>query len=618
MGIGTVETTTTKGFGMRLADYVVHFLEKQGYTKAFGVTGGGAMYLNDALAKAEALQFIPMHNEQSAAMAGEGSCSVRGRGLVSLTTGPGGTNAISGCAGAWIDSQPVFFLSGQVESFSLSHSGLRQVGVQEVDIIRLVQSITKYCYQIRNPSEIRFHLEKAQFQANHERKGPVWLDIPLDVQNAQVDPDKLMGYVPPEKDKRVASMAIRKVQQIIAKLEKSHRPVLLIGNGCRHSKALKAVLSHLCLPFVTGWNGKDLIDQQHNLYMGSAGLFGNRTANFVVQNADLILGIGYRFSVPQVGYDPAQYARAAEIIAIDIDSNEFIKNENLIDIGLAIDAAEFVSILGEAQNVKRLSDHEQKQAWVDYCSRTKGHYPLDEMYNFNHESVTSGGGVNPYWLMSKLSILSPPNARYVTDMGTSFTCTHQTLALGDAQHLFTSSGLAAMGFGLPGAIGVGCESSDPVVLITGDGGFMFNLQDLITASKFLNNLKIFLLNNSGYLTMRHMQNNRFGRLIGEGPATDLEFINFEKYADICNFSYLRLDGASVADCCWSSIFDSEGNFLVEVVMEAEQPLIPRVQTVSDSSGKLYPASLEDMFPHLDTDTFDRQMLVAKLERPDFA
>ena len=206
-------------------------------------------------------------------------------------------------------------------------------------------------------------------------------------------------------------MAIRKVQQIIAKLE-SHRPVLLIGNGCRHSKALKAVLSHLGLPFVTGWNGKDLIDQQHNLYMGSAGLFGNRTANFVVQNADLILGIGYRFSVPQVGYDPAQYARAAEIIALDIDSNEFIKNENLIDIGLAMDA---VSLFQYLVRLKMLSVYptmsKNRRGWI-IAREQRGQYPLDEMYNFNHESVTSGGGVNPYWLMSKLSILSPPNARY--------------------------------------------------------------------------------------------------------------------------------------------------------------------------------------------------------------
>ena len=603
---------------MRLADYVIKFFEGEGYTRAFGVTGGGAMYLNDAFAKAENLEFIPMHNEQSAAMAAEGACSVKGRGLVSLTSGPGGTNALSGCAGAWIDSQPVFFLSGQVESFSLASPQLRQFGVQEVDIISIVNTITKYCHQVRNASEIRFHLEKALFSAHHGRKGPVWLDIPLDIQNAEINPSNLIGFIPAPQDRRLEAMALRKFRKILSALRDCDRPVIMIGNGCRNIDSLKEFLCHLHLPFITGWNGKDLVDHDAEMYMGSSGLFGNRAANFVVQNADFVLGIGYRFSVPQIGYDPSLFARGAVVASVDIDPNEFLKNESLIDICLPLEAVKFIQLLSENSNLNTFSKQVNKKAWINYCSEVRDIYPLDEMYNFNHESITLSAGVNPYWLMSQLSAFSPANTRYVTDMGTSFTCTHQTLQLSDDQRLFTSSGLAAMGFGLPGAIGVGCECSDPVFLISGDGGFMFNLQELITAAQFLPNLKIFLLNNSGYLTMRHMQKNRFGRLIGESPQTSLDFIDFEKYAVMCNFSYLKLDAKTCKNFEWSATLHEEGNVLVEVMMDHDQPLIPRVQTSSDESGKLYPTALEDMFPHLDNDAFAKHMIVGTLERPDIA
>ena len=602
---------------IRLADYIVKFFEDRGYTHAFGVTGGGAMYLNDAFAQSKKLKFVPMHNEQSAAMAGEGRCSVDGRGLVSLTTGPGGTNAISGCAGAWIDSQPLVFISGQVESFSLASGKLRQFGVQEVEIVKIVKPITKYSSMVTNPDEIRFHLEKAFFEAFNNRKGPVWLDIPLDVQNALIRPSELIGYTPIPVDNRKVTMAGRKTRKILEALERASRPVILIGNGCREVKSLREVICKLGVPVITGWNGKDLIDHSSNIYMGSAGIFGNRAANFVVQNADLVIGVGYRFSVPQIGYDPSLFARDALVASVDIDGDEFSKNEFLIDICLKLDAEKFFnSVINHLRESDLSMTTPDRARWIAYCESLKQSYPIDELYNFNYGAVTHNGGVNPYWVMMQLSKYSSEDTYYVTDMGTSFTCTHQTLNLSEEQRLFTSSGLAAMGFGLPGAIGVSCGVSSPVVLVTGDGGFMFNMQELVTASRHAVNLKIVLLNNGGYLTMRHMQNNRFQRLIGEGPSTELDFVDYEAYASICSFDYLKVDASNANEIDWHAVLNKQGCIIVEILMDNDQPLIPRMQTISDSNGQLFPTALEDMFPHLDAESFKERMLVDILARPN--
>lgn len=600
---------------MRLADFVVQFFEKKGYTVAFGVTGGGAMYLNDAFAKSEKIRFIPMHNEQSASMAGEGSCAVDQLGLVSLTTGPGGTNAISGCAGAWIDSQPLFFISGQVESFSLAGEGVRQFGIQEVSITKIIAPITKYSVLLTNPSEVRYHLEKAFELAFTGRKGPVWIDIPLDVQNAEIEPDLLKGYKTEVPDHRLKRMMDRKIKKIGMHLRSAERPVILIGNGCRGIDNLKEILRKFSLPVVVGWNGRDLVSNDFHLYFGSCGLFGNRSANFIVQNADFILGIGYRFSVPQVGYDPSNFAREAVIAAVDVDSNEFRKNGDLIDIAVCADSGVFLDEM--MTELEDFSAPEKWEPWLDYCRDLTSRYPLSEVYNHDEANeINDPSIINPYVLMEKISASAKHDTFFITDMGTSFTCTHQTLALKHGQRLFTSSGLAAMGFGLAGTIGVAARTDRPIVLIVGDGGFMFNLQELVILSSISKDVKIFLLDNAGYLTMRHMQKNRFNRLVGEGPETDLPFIDFNNYAALCGFSAVDLSRDALGRGELRNLLESDKPTLIRVSMDINQPLVPRVQTISNDSGQLFPTPIEDMYPHLKTATFSEHMIIQPMPRPE--
>jgi acetolactate synthase-1/2/3 large subunit len=583
---------------MRLADLIVDTLIcKYGVSTVFTVTGGGAMYLNDAFGSRGAeLRYIAVHHEQTASMAAEAYAGISGSlGVCQITTGPGGTNSISGCAGAWIDSKPIIFISGQVESFSLADVGTRQTGVQEVKIVEIVKPITKAAIRLDDPYMVLYELDRLISIANSGRKGPVWLDIPLNLQNFHIeDVSKLPRYIDTHDGARSKSLLAVKVAKLITSIKKSHRPLLCVGNGARFAATqILEFAEKYQLPIVLGWNAKDFYPESHNLVIGSIGQFGNRAANIITAKSDLIIGLGFRFSVPQIGYDPSTFAPEATIVSVDIDPYELNKYSGFIDVGIQAD----VGVL-----VKLLRNFDFNEAKVNFSKWAKITEKISEIeFDVSPRSIDK---INSFDFTDFLSEQLPSPSIVVTDMGTSFTCTHQQIKLKPDVRLYTSSGLAAMGFGLPGAIGAYfAKSSDCyLTLITGDGGLMFNMQELQTIVTHNIPLKIVIYENGGYLTMRLMQKSRFERYVGSGPESMVECVD---YVALSNAFGMQVKSISkheeIAEgIAWLYSDQNQAAILI-VHLDPDQPLIPRVQTQSTKEGKLIPGRLENMYPPLSDD-----------------
>ncbi|NQU57845.1 MAG: thiamine pyrophosphate-binding protein [Rhodospirillales bacterium] len=597
---------------MRLADYMADFVAGLGVTEVFGITGGGAMYLNDAFGCHPKFTFVASHNEQASSMAAEGYARISGKiGVLQVTTGPGGTNSITGICGAWIDSIPILTISGQVMIKDMvGDANLRQIGVQEVDIISMVKPITKYAVTITEPHMIRYHLEKALHYATTGRPGPVWLDIPLDVQNTDIDPATLQGYEPETPFKQRSPQYLKKqVEKCLAMLSEAERPTIIFGYGVRLADAVeefKVLADKLQIPLIPTWNAKDFFPAEHPNVVGSAGLFGDRASNFAVQNSDLLLIIGSRMSVPQTGYNPALFAREAKQIMVDIDEEEIIKPMMKPDLPIVADAGEFISELSaEAGNFQR---NEKVDDWVAKCRDWKTRYPVVT------PDQRQGSQVNSYYFTEQLAEKLPEGSVIVTDMGTSFTCTMQAFAPKKNQRLFTSSGLAAMGFGLPGAIGA-CFANGGrrTILIAGDGGFMFNIQELQTVRQYNLPITIFILANGGYLAMKLMQENHFKRFVGSEEGSGVSCPDFVEVSRAFGIEAMHIRNSKDLSSDLDKALAADGPFLAEIDMPDMQALLPRVQTQRTPEGKLLPPSIEVMYPFLDREEFLEQMIVPPVE-----
>jgi len=584
---------------MRAADAIVKLLtEEFGVKVVFTVTGGGAMYLNDAFGLSDKLKYIALHHEQSVSMAAEGFAKASsGLAVAQVTTGPGGTNSITGCVGAWIDSEPILFISGQVESFSLARQGSRQSGVQEVNITEFVKPYTKYAAIVNDADSLLVEISKAVKIACSGRQGPVWIDIPLDVQNKEIQYLVPVNASPIEENERLIRRRKIKVRLIARKIINSKFPILCIGNGARKAiPIIKELCSLLDIPLILGWNAKDTLPTDDEHVIGCAGQFGERCANMLLKDADIVIGVGYRFSVPQIGYDPSCYAPNAEIIAVDIDPEEAKKFGFFIDGFVESDSLEFSELLLSEIKSQTINSSFKKTRWLKWANYLKKYDFDPKTRDFNN--------VNSYDFTFALSKFLPPKAYVVTDMGTSFTCTHQALSLSKNQRLITSSGLAAMGFGLPGAIGVSLfNPKNMTVLITGDGGLMFNLQELQSVVTLKSNLKIIVYENQGYLTMKHMQKARFNRLVAADPNTSVECPDFIKISNAFGIESkeINLHSEIVDGISWL-LENKQGPKLLVTHLNPWQELTPRVQTRSDESGKLYPSALDQMYPYLDSNT----------------
>ena len=600
---------------IKAADYIVSFIENMGIGHIFLVTGAGSMHLNDAIGRNKNIQYVCTHHEQAAAMAAEAYARVKDSlGVAMVTTGPGGTNAITGLAGAWIDSIPCLFISGQIAlKDTIRNTGLRQRGVQEVDIISIVKSLTKYSVMITDVKDIKYHLQKAVYLAKSGRPGPVWLDIPLDVQGSFINVDELNEFKPSAADECHCDSSAKlqeKVYKTLEILKASERPIIWIGNGVRLAGAksdLKRVLEKLKIPVLTTWSGADLIPDEHELFIGRPGLFGQRAANFAVQNADTIITVGNRLSIPQTGFNFMAFARASKKVFVDIDINELSQKPFKPDIAINSDAKDFLIELDRQLEIFKPND---LRNWIKTCRQWKLRYPLvlpDYLKEKNY--------VNSYVFVDMLSEELNESDIIVTDMGTSFTTTFQAFKVKNGQRLFTSGGLASMGFGLPGAIGA-CFANNKkkTICITGEGSFMFNLQEMQTVMHHNLPIKIFLLNNGSYSSIVSMQNSNFlGFHVGADRESGVSFPDLSKVAKGFGFNVEKIRNYTELKDKLRHVLEMPGPVFCELLLSPNEVLSPRLRTKVKPDGSMSQSPLEDMWPFLERGEFRENMIIKPLE-----
>ncbi len=581
---------------MKFSDYLIKFLSDKGIKHAFGLTGGGAMYLNDSLARSKKIKFIFTHHEQSASMAAESYYREIGLpSIVSVTSGPGGTNSITGVSGAWIDSIPMFIVSGQVQrQHMIKKTKTRQIGIQEINIIDIVKKITKKSFFLKDLNNIETKLNDLYETMLSGRPGPVWLDVPLDIQKEIISkPQKKISFLKGIKKKNKFNKS-----EFFNLIKDSRKPVLIAGNGIHISKTEKEFSyfkSKMKMPVVSSWNASDLINTNDKYYIGRMGIFGDRASNMVVENSDLIIVLGSRLSIPMIGYQTKKFARNAKKIIVDIDKFELDKNflSNLkLKINLSL--KDFFKTINKDKEIKKIS---VKKNWIKLSADWKNKYNIKkEKSHIASKKVTKF--INSFNFINDLSNLCKGNESIVTDMGTSFTCTMQTFSIKNhkTQRLYTSSGLAAMGFGLPGAIGASIANPNKnIICITGDGGLMFNIQELQTVKSYNLPIKIFIMQNKGYLTMKLMQKKNFKLYVGSGKSSGISFPDFKKISNSYNLRYQKLKNNNYEGQL-KKILKTKGSMIVEVEMNEFQELVPRLQNYLTKNGDFINPEFDDLYP----------------------
>ena len=592
---------------IKVSDYIAQFFVEHGMKHIFSISGAGNVHLLKSIIDNGKLISIHPHQEQAGVIAALAYKRISNKLSVMITTSGGAaTNAITGALDAWADSIPVLIISGQEKSeFVTKHNKLRMWGVQGFDICKTVSNITKYNSLILDPKKIRFELEKAVYLAEDGRPGPVWLDIPTDIQATQIDPASLESFIP-EKKSNPINIFWDELSMLISK---SERPVLILGNGVRLSRGESVVtefLNHFEVPVLTAWNGIDLIQSNYKLYYGREGTYGQRCANFVVQNADLILTIGTRMAIPQIGYDLKEFGRDAKKIIVDIDRTELDKfSAEQSFFCIESDASDFMS-----EAMKKLKPiHENSiKNWITHCDSWRQKYPYVEPLHMHKEQ---DGKLNSYSFIDELNAHLSADEIIVTDMGTALTCTHQALKIKGNQRVVTSTGLGEMGFGLPGAIGASLASQNGrVVLINGDGSMMMNLQEMQTIRHLNLPIKLFVYINDGYLTIKHTQFNLFGnQYAGSGEKSGVSCPNFELIGKAFGFKTFKISSLQEAKENLSSILQEEGPILCEVFIHPMQLLAPKTSFNLNPDGTLVSPPLEDLFPFLDRNTFEKEMII---------
>jgi len=596
---------------IRVSDYLANRIAEAGVRHVFMISGGGAMHLNDAIGKNKHLEYVCNHHEQACAIAVEGYARTTGNlGVAVVTSGPGGTNTLTGVLGLWLDSIPGMFISGQIKyGTTVESSGLplRQLGDQEANIIAIVKSITKYAVMVRDPKSIRYHFEKALYLARNGRPGPVWLDIPLDVQAAMVEEGELLPYSQAE-DRICFDPEIVKAQaaSIIEHLRTAERPVFLAGNGIRLAGAMNIfheVIELLGVPVQTGMGGNDVIHSDHPLFFGRPSVTGDRSSNFIIQNADVLLTIGVRLGVRTVSYLFKAFARTAYRIVVDIDPAELKKPTIFPDMPIHCDAR---VLLEEMARQLRDNPLPCRESWIEWCRERRRRYP-----SVTPEWRAQKDYVNSFHFVDALSDELAPSDVIVLANGAANTCTFQAVKLKKGQRLFTNSGCASMGYDLPAAIGA-CFANDRkrVICIAGDGSIQMNLQELQTIVHHKLPIKIFLLNNNGYTSIRLTQDAYFpGGYIAADTSSGVTFPDIQK---ICAAYGIPSNRAASHEKLLERIGQTlaePGPALCEIMMSPDQPLYPKLASEVKSDGTMVSKPLEDMFPFLDRAEFLENMLI---------
>lgn len=590
----------------KVSNYIADFLAAKGVKHIFTVTGGGAMHLNDAFGHHPELTCVYNHHEQASAIAAEGYTRMTGElAGVCVTSGPGGTNAITGVLGGWLDSIAMFVVSGQVKRETTIYSTslpLRQLGDQEFDIVSSVKSMTKYAAIVLDPNDIAYHLEKAYFLAMNGRPGPVWIDVPLDVQGAKIETDNLKHFDERESiDREVPRYNPLQTPAIIQKLKEAKRPVLFLGTGvriagCRDEVIQFAEAAHI--PVVTAWNAHDVIWDDHELYCGRPGTIGTRGGNFVVQNADLLLVLGCRLNIRQISYNYKEFAPNAYKIVVDIDNAELYKPTIKVDMPIWANLKDVVADLNKQNlSVVRSEEHD---IWAKWCRNVYEKYPatLPEYYGSKV--------LNPYVFMTEFFSRLRENEWVVTGNGSACVISFQAGVIKKGTRLFTNSGCAAMGYGFPAAIGA-CvaRGGERVICLDGDGSFQMNLQELQTVVYNKLNLKILYLNNNGYHSIRQTQTNLFkGQpLVGVCDGTGLSFPEAERLAYAYQIPFIKVTREEDIPALIEAM-EADGPLFAEIVVDETQNFAPKLSSKVLPDGKIVSPEIDDMFPFLERDEYE--------------
>ena len=598
---------------MRVADFVAKFiLEELDVKHVFTLTGAGIMHLTDGLACNKKLKTICPHHEQTASMALEAySRATENFGVGIFTTGPGSTNAITGLAGAWQDSVPCLFISGQVKlAEASSQSGikkLRQFGVQELDIIPIVESITKYAVTITQPEKIRYELEKASHIAKSGRPGPVWIEIPMDIQSAKIS-DELEKFENEQSEN--PEINENQIKSVIELLQNAKRPIIISGQGVRIAGAIELLTKLVKLfkiPVVTPYLGIDTIRHDEKSYIGKIGVKGERAGNLAMQNSDLILSIGSSLHVSVIGYNYKQFARGAKKIIIDIDEITHKKKTIDIDQFVHADAKDFLNIL-----LKQLTEGDSLNyaSWLEMCNKWKKKYPtcLPEYKNTKDE-------INSYFLIEQICKNSKAGDIFVSDAGGTFYAVSQAVTLTKPnQRYIPSSAMATMGYGLPAAIGISIATGNRVISFTGDGSLQQNIQEFQTLVEYNLPVKLFVLNNDGYHSIRTSQTNYFEeRYIGESSKSGISFPDTVKIAEAYGVKAFRIDQPSQITDVVNQVLNYDGPVVCDVIVPREQEIIPTVASRVNDDGSMSSRPLEDMYPFLDRKEYKNNLYVKEVD-----
>lgn len=632
----------------RVSLIIADFMADKGVRHVFTVTGGGAMHLNDAFGHHPQLQCIYNHHEQACAIAAEGYARINGDiACVCVTSGPGGTNAITGVLGGWQDSIPMFVVSGQVKRITTTeYTGVpvRQLGDQEFQITDSVANMTKYAAMVTNAEDIAYHLEKAWFMANHGRKGPVWLDIPLDIQAAEVETDDLRHFDIQEHEqylkafqcndlsecdfwKGSAQARNTNIQQVLSKevpvweeenldlvldaLKKAKRPVILAGTGIRLAGAREELLKCielLKIPVVTAWNAHDLLWEGHPYDCGRPGTVGTRGGNFVVQSADFVLILACRMNIRMISYQWECFAKDAVKVWVEIDKNELCKPTIKPDIAIHADVKEFLIRMNERLSNETIHFTQMQENWLTWCKEVNLKYPAVK------EEYYKSASLNPYVFIKELTKGLSEDTAVVCGNGSACVITFQAAQIKEGQRYFTNSGCAAMGYGFPASIGVAAQNSlHNTVCIDGDGSFQMNIQELQTVIQNEIPLKIIILNNNGYHSIRQTQTNLFrGReLVGVSKNSGISFPNLEKIAYAYDIPYVRIE--NVEDCGkkLQEALKKDGAVLIEACVDEQQNFEPKLSSKVLPDGTMVSPPIDDMFPFLDRAEYEEVKTITK-------
>ena len=591
---------------IKLSDYIAKRLKDvYGITNLFMVSGGGAMHLNDSFGKY--IPYICNHNEQACAIAAEGYARFNQElAVVNVTTGPGGLNCLNGVFGEWTDSVPVLYISGQVKFpttiASCPDIPLRQLGDQEVDIISVVKPLTKYAKMVTDPNEIKYHLDRAIYEATTGRKGPVWLDIPINVQASIIDEDNLKEFVPPQK-----LTYDLKMMDVIAKLKMAKRPLLIAGHGIRLAGMIdvfKNIIDNCTIPFVTTFNGFDMIPSNHKNFVGRIGTIGQRCGNFALQNADLVICLGTRNNIRQASYNFENFAKNAYKISVDIDEAELDKPTVIPDLKVNADLAAFLPEFEKALNPDILKN--MSSDWLEFSKNIQDKYSFENTKEYRQ----SGERINVYYFVRRVTELMKEKDICVMANATATICTFQTAEIKEKQRFFSNSGDASMGYDLPAAIGA-CVANDckNTVCFAGDGSIMMNLQELQTIKHHNLPIKIFLLNNDGYISIKQTQNNFFeGRNTGAGTNSGVTTPDFIKIGNAFGIESFRITNPKDIDNYIEKMLISEKPMICEVVVDPDYIFTPKLSSRKLDDGTMISPSLEDMYPFLDRKEFFSNML----------